>query len=77
MTWHANASNYKFIAVDKKTGIKTRYLNARDLCIDHNVTHSTLYRILKGYPSRKHDKYLNFIRCCIPIDKVAYQTLDC
>ena len=67
MTWHANASNYKFMIVNKITGNRQMYLNAKDLCDEYGVRPSTLYRILTGKPSRKYDKDYLFIRCRIPV----------
>jgi len=67
MTWHANKSNYKFMIVNKNTGDRKMYLNAKDLCDEFNVSHATFYRILTGKPSRKHDKDFLFIRCRIPV----------
>jgi len=51
--------------VNKKTGERKMYLNAKDLCDEFNVKASTLYRILSGKPSRKYDKDFLFIRCRI------------
>lgn len=53
--------------VDKKTGDRKMYLNAKDLCDEYGVTPSTLYRILSGKPSRKYDKKYLFIRCRLPV----------
>jgi hypothetical protein len=65
MTWHPNRTNYKFMIVNKKTGERKMYLNAKDLCDEYNINQSTLYRILSGKPSRKYDKDFLFIRCRI------------
>tara|TARA_R110002167_G_scaffold104922_3_gene270205 strand:+ start:364 stop:567 length:204 start_codon:yes stop_codon:yes gene_type:complete len=67
MTWHANVSNYKFLIIDKVTGDRKLYLNAKDLCDEFDVKHSTLYRILTGAPSRKYDKKYLFMRVRIPV----------
>ena len=65
MTWHPNRTNYKFMIINKKTGDRKMYLNARELCDEYDVRASTLYRILSGKPSRKYDKDFLFIRCRI------------
>jgi len=53
--------------VNKITGNRQMYLNAKDLCDEYGVRPSTLYRILTGKPSRKYDKDYLFIRCRIPV----------
>jgi len=53
--------------INKKTGDRKMYLNAKDLCDEYDVKHSTLYRILSGKPSRKYDKDFLFIRCRLPV----------
>ena len=67
MTWHPNRANFKFMIVNKKTGNRKMYLNAKDLCDEYDVRPSTLYRILSGKPSRKYDKDYLFIRCRLPV----------
>jgi len=67
MTWHANVSNYKLLVINKTTGDRKLYLNAKDLCEEYQVKHSTLYRILTGAKSRKYDKKYMFMRCKIPV----------
>ena len=67
MTWHPNKTNYKFMIVNKKSGERNMYLNAKDLCDEFSVKPSTLYRILSGKPSRKYDDIYLFIRCRIAV----------
>ena len=71
MTFHANQKTYKFMIVNKLNGKRQVYLNSKELCAEYDINRSTLYRILTGKPSRKHDSNFVFVRIRIPVDNIV------
>ncbi len=65
--FNPNRSNYKLMVIHNKTGEVRKFLNARDLMNEYNITHSTLYRCLSGVKSKKFDEEYKFIRCRVKV----------